>query len=86
MLAGNLETYPHEVPRSCFVAWLEMFVIRLLPWGNANKLFKVFDSLIYFRLVMLECVRGHCPSIIGQQREIVQADGMVKFVNLFWCR
>ena len=68
----------------CGVAW--NVCNPPLPWGNANKLFKVFDSLIYFRLVMLECVRGHCPSIIGQQREIVQTDGMVKFVNLFWCR
>ena len=26
---------------------------------------------------MLECVQGHCPSIAGQPREIVSADGMV---------
>ena len=32
---------------------------------------------------MLECVQGHCPSIAGQPREIVSADGMVRFVNLF---
>ena len=89
MVAGNLEMYPHEVPRYFFVTWLEMFIIPPPPpslrgtWGNANKLFKVFDSLFYFRLVMLECVHGRCPSIIGKRREIVQADGMVRFVYLF---
>lgn len=51
--------------------------------GNASKLLKVFNSFIFFRLV-ISCV--DCPSIVGLRKEIVLANGVVRFVNLFWCR